>query len=57
MVKILELIVGHTPSYEFLVNSKEISFMLVFIHRKLWQNRLNYSGSSALMTAVQLQSA
>jgi hypothetical protein len=29
----------------------------VMVDRKLWQNRLNYSGSSALMIAVHLQSA
>jgi hypothetical protein len=28
----LGLIVGHTPSYEFLLVSKDNSFMLVFIH-------------------------
>jgi hypothetical protein len=33
----LGLIVGHTPSYEFLLVSKDNSFMLVFNHGKLWK--------------------
>jgi hypothetical protein len=31
----LEVIVGHTPSYELLLVSKDNSFMLVFIHEQL----------------------
>jgi hypothetical protein len=35
IVKVLGLIVGHTPSYGFMLVFKDNSFMLVFVHEKL----------------------